>query len=393
MKVRKLEIKDKFDAYLVSAFCFHNRVDNVEEKRAEVENENFEDWGAFDEKETLAARIINNKYKFLIDGTAVEAGGIGAVSTLPEFRNSGAVRDIFNVLLPEAYKNGEVISTLYPFKQAFYRKFGYEVITHKNDYEMRPDDLYGFYSFDGDVKRWNPGDPVDEFLDVYNIWSKDYNLCAVRDKKLMLDHMKVDSLYKDRKFSYIFSKDGQNIAYLIFTDTYNPDAAILNIDECAWINREGFNAILAFLGRFEADYGKIVLPLPAGVDLLRIIKTEVAYRINKISKQDFMLRVINVEKLLETIKKSPDCDFYIRVFDDIITENNGMWHVTANEVVKTQVRIMPNLILDQKVLGQLAIGALSIEEAKLQPGVEIFGDTDMLSRMFVQKPVFVGEHF
>ncbi len=40
----------------------------------------------------------------------IPVGGIGAVSTLPEYRDRGAIREIFVKLLKDAYKNGDVSS-------------------------------------------------------------------------------------------------------------------------------------------------------------------------------------------------------------------------------------------------------------------------------------------
>ena len=413
MKVRKIDGSERFDAYLISTFCFHSRVEDVESERERVEHETEEDWGAFTDDGTLAARIVNNQYEFYIDGTPVHAGGIGAVSTLPEYREQGAVREIFKELLPESYRAGEVISTLYPFNHEFYRKQGYEVVTYQNNYELNPAVLAG-YKFDGTVTRWNPGESVDEYLKIYNEFAVNYNFAMPRDAKSMLEHMKVDKLYKERKFSYLFSRNGENIAYLIFTDTWNNPAAILHVEESAWINRDGFYAILAFLGRFSADYGNIELPLPYGIDLLRLIQAPRAYEIHKSCRHDFMVRVINARKLLEIIKKPLDCDFVIRVNDELIPENNGIWHVTADSVKTVQQRSetqdgtvkalregseniepapVPDLIVSERALAQMAAGCINLDEAMLRQDVEVHAKEEMLRRVFVEKKIFVGEHF
>ena len=109
MTIRKLTAKEKFEAYKLALYCFHQRVENIEENREKYEKDELESWGAFDEKNNLMAQILNNHYEFYLDGKAVKTGGIGAVSTYPEYRDSGAIREIFNHLLPQAYKNGEVI--------------------------------------------------------------------------------------------------------------------------------------------------------------------------------------------------------------------------------------------------------------------------------------------
>ena len=108
-------------AALIAAVAFHQRLEDPEKARLESEKETEQHWGAFHEDGTLMAHIINNQFTYFLDGKTVAGGGIGAVSTLPEYRNTGAVREIFQRLLPAAYADGEVISTLYPFSHAFYR--------------------------------------------------------------------------------------------------------------------------------------------------------------------------------------------------------------------------------------------------------------------------------
>ena len=206
----------------------------------------------------------------------------------------------------------------------------------------------------------------------------------------MLEHMKVDKLYQERKFSYIFRRNGENISYITFTDIKNDPAAILRVEESAWVNRDGFQAILAFLGRFEADYGNIQLPLPYGIDLLRVIWSPRAYEIHKTCRHDFMVRVINAKKLLEIIKKPVDCDFVIKVNDELIPENNGVWRVTSDSVTEAEE---PDLIVSERAFAQMAVGCINLDEAMLRPDVEINANEEMLRRVFIEKKIFVGEHF
>ena len=240
------------------------------------------------------------------------------------------------------------------------------------------------------VTRWNPGEPVDDYLKIYNEFAANYNLAMLRDEKSMTEHMKVDKLYQERKFSYIFSRNGENISYITFTDIKNDPAAILHVEESAWVNRDGFQAILAFLGRFEADYGNIQLPLPYGIDLLRVIRSPRAYEIHKTCRHDFMVRVINAKKLLEVIKKPVDCDFVIKVNDELIPENNGVWRVTSDSVTEAEE---PDLIVSERAFAQMAVGCINLDEAMLRPDVEINANEEMLRRVFIEKKIFVGEHF
>ena len=392
MKIRQLKGNERKDAYLISTFCFHVRVENEEEGAKKSLAANIEDWGAFDDDGTLMARILNNKYEFYVDGTPVSTGGIGAVSTLPEYRNTGAIKEIFKALLKKAYKNGEVISTLYPFNHEFYGKVGYRTATKMNTYEFKPDVL-SKYRFNGTVKRYNPGEPVTDYLKLYNGFAKKFNLAAVRDEKMMEDHMKVEHLYKDRRFCYMFSEGNKNIGYILFTDVFDPEAAILDADEVVWNCREGFNAILAFIGRFTADYGKVRLNLPMGIDLLRIIDSKNAYGIEKHCQQDFMVRAVNAVGLLEAIDKPSDCSFTVKVSDDIITENNGIFSVTSSKVSVSKSKKKADIELNEGTLAQLCLGVLNLDEAYLKADVKINSNEDMLRKVFTEKKIFVGEHF
>lgn len=408
MTVKKLEGEERFEAHKLFVYCFHQLVDNIENERQKQEAETQEDWGAFDDDGKLMARIINNHYYFHLDGQAVKTGGIGGVATYPEYRETGAIREIFKALLLEAYKNGEVLSALFPFNHKFYRKFGYEVVPFRNEYKMHPNVLKDYHSLATEekceVRRWLEEDGVMDFLNVYEKFASGFNLSALRTEKMMKEHLKFEKEYIDRKFSYIFSRDGVPLAYLIFKDEFNPQAAALKVEECAWTCRAGFNSILNFLARFSADYGSIVLPLPKGIDLLKIIHAPNAYEIEKHTCQHFMVRVMNVLKLFEVIQKPADCDFTIKVEDDLIKENNITLRVMADKVeilsgegakVDTGLTNVSksDIELDIRALSQLAIGCTSLDEASLRSDVTINGNEEMLRKVFIEKPIIITESF
>ena len=355
------------------------------------------------------ARIINKHYYFRLDGQAVKTGGIGGVATYPEYRETGAIREIFKALLLEAYKNGEVLSALFPFNHKFYRKFGYEVVPFRNEYKMHPNVLKDYHSLATEekceVRRWQEEDGVMDFLNVYEKFASGFNLSALRTEEMMQEHLEFEKEYIDRKFSYIFSRDGVPLAYLIFKDEFNPQAAVLKVEECAWTCRAGFNSILNFLARFSADYGSIVLPLPKGIDLLKIIHAPNAYEIEKHTCQHFMVRVMNVLNLFEVIRKPSDCDFTIKVEDELIEENNLTLRVLADKVeilasadTTTDGIGLTNVSksdikLDIRALSQLAIGCTSLDEASLRSDVTINGNEEMLRKVFIEKPIIITESF
>lgn len=391
MEVRKLTAEERFEANLISTVAFHMRMEDPEKSRAESLKETKEDWGTFSDDGKMMARIINNRYDTWLDGQLIPNGGIGAVSTLPEYRNTGAVREIFNKLLPEAYRNGEIISTLYPFSHAFYRKFGYETVCWRNDYEFAPAVLNG-YRFSGTAELWKSGDPVSEYTELYNQFASGFNLAMRRDDRMMLrDHLKGE-YYKDRKFGYLLREGGKPKAYLIFQDIRNDPAAILSVLDLAWEGREGLYAILGFLSRFTADYGTIRIFLPRSIELLSVVQSPRVYDIRQTARQDYMIRAINVRQLLEMIQKPDESRFVIRVEGDMqIPENNGIWEVSGDGAAASETE--PDLSVSIQAFGQLVAGSVSLDEAMYRPDVEVKSNQDLLRRVFFRRPIMVQEHF
>ena len=390
MEVRKLTAKERFEANIISTVAFHMRMEDPEKSREESLKETVEDWGAFADDGKMMARIINHRFQVWLDGQTVPCGGIGAVSTLPEYRNTGAVKAIFEKLIPEAYRRGEIISTLYPFNHAFYRKFGYETVRWLDHYEFAPAVLSG-YRFSGVAELWKPGDPVEEYTALYNRFADHFNLAMYRDDRMMLNCVKGE-YYKDRKFCYLFRENGKAVAYLIFQDVRNDPAAILTVQDLAWDGREGFYAILGFLARFTADYGTIRLFLPSCLELLSVIQTPRAYDIQQTASQSYMIRAVNAKRLLEIMKKPDDSKFVIRVEGDMqIPENNGTWAVDGAGAELTDEK--PDLTVSIQALGQMAAGAVSLAEAMYRPDVTVSGNEAVLEKVFVRKPILVEDHF
>ena len=389
MEIRLLSGEERFQARLIATVAFHQRMEDPEKARQESEKETCQQWGAFHEDGTLMAQIINNQYMSWLDGTLVRNGGIGAVSTLPEYRMEGAVKEIFKVLLAHAFTDGEVISTLYPFSHAFYRKFGYETVCWKNIYEFSPAVLRG-YAFYGEASLWKQGMPVSGWTELYNRFASSYNLAISRDDRAMGERLKGE-YYKDRKFCYMLHENGKPVAYLIFQDIRHDPQAILDVQDLAWDGPGGLRAILGFLARFSADYGSIRLFLPRDIELLSLIRSPLAYDIRKSTEQSYMIRVVNAERALETMKKPAGTSFVVRITDELIPENNGTWKVTSDAVSPTEEE--PDLTVTEKALGQLVSGAVSLSEALYREDTVVTKNRETLDRIFVRKPILVEDHF
>ncbi len=390
MEIRKLTAEERFDAALISHIAFHMKMEDPEKVKAQCANDKEDEWGAFDPSGRLMAHMINHHFESCLDGVPISNGGIGGVSTLPEYRETGAVRAIFSSLLPDAYRSGEVISTLFPFSHTFYRKFGYETVCAKNVYSFSPSVLRD-YRFSGAVRQWQPGDSIAPYLRLGNLFAGQYNLSFYRSEARLREEHFGGLYFKDRKFAYLLGEEQRPSAYVIFRDVYHDPAAILQVEDIAWTAPEGFRAILGFLARFSADYGTIELPLPYGMELYALIHSPDSYDIVKRTEQCYMVRAVNAQRLLKAMRKPPQARFTLQVTDELIPENEGIWTVTGEDVKPSGGR--PDLSLDIRTLGQLAVGAISLSEAEYRDDVTIHGNHSTLSSVFVRKPLMVQAHF
>ncbi len=388
MEVRQLTMTERLDAERIARIAFH--VHQAEEPKLPSEPPQDEDWGAFSDSGEMMAHILNNRFTVYLDGHTVPCGGIGAVSTLPEYRETGAIRAIFSRLLPSAYASGEVLSALYPFNHAFYRKFGYETVTMSRIYDFAPQRLRG-YRFKGEARRYREGDPIEPYTAMYNRFAAAYNLAAVRDDACMLKPHLHDDSGTGRKFTYLLRDGGRDLAYLTYTDVYADPQARLKVEDVAWDGRDGFRAILGFLGRFTADYSAIELTLPLGIELLPLLACDNLYDVKCTTHVGYMVRAVNAQRLLSAISLPEGCSYTIRVSDDLIAQNNAVYRVDASGAAVTADA--PDLEADVRALAQLCVGAVSLREALLRDDVELHANAETLHRVFPGKPLYMAEHF
>ena len=395
MYIRLLENTEKYEAGKIAAFCFHARVsdEEAERKKTEYLNNRDEQWGAFTDDGALMGSIINNHFTARLCGQNVICGGIGAVSTLPEYRCRGAIRGIFGELLKAARERGEVISLLYPFSHEFYRKFGYESAVTGTCYETEPAVLKRFM-FDGQAKMWQPGEPVTPFTELYNQWADQWHLAFRRTDEQMNGQQMDRKPLRDRRFCWLLKpKDGDKpFAYVIADDIYHDPAAIMNVNEAAWTNAEGFRAILGFLGRFGADYGTIRFTnMPTGIDLAALSGN--AYDVRTIPNRSHMLRVMNTEVLLRIMCRERGAAFTIMVNGDSqIAENNGTFRVNGNDVTIAE-DAEPDMICDIRALARMTCGDAEMTEILLRPDVRVNGDISEIQKVFFRRSVYIGDHF
>lgn len=122
--------------------------------------------GAYEE-DVLAGLIMSLPLNMTINQVSYKMGGVGFVSTYPEYRNRGIMKQLMQELLRKMRLNGETVSVLAPYSVSFYRYFGWELFVDRVDYTI-PQALFpAFGKQADDVKRFSFADRNESvFADV-----------------------------------------------------------------------------------------------------------------------------------------------------------------------------------------------------------------------------------
>lgn len=81
--------------------------------------------------------------------------GIAGVATYPEGRRKGFAKKLMKLALSDAKKDNMVMSTLYPFREKFYGKFGYVPFPHEKEAVISPENMRDVASVEtkGNIER------------------------------------------------------------------------------------------------------------------------------------------------------------------------------------------------------------------------------------------------
>lgn len=398
MPARKLQTPEEFvEAVKISTIAFVGSKDieaarkNIEEEFAQNDGSS-EFWGSFTEDGVMTSHMINNIYHILYDGRIVLCGGVGNVSSYPEYRRQGGIREIFREKFADMRARGFVFSALYPFSHEYYRKFGYEYCFGPMRQRFEIKDLANFtcpYS----VRMHAWGECIQPFKDVYQKFILGQNMAIVRSDK-QWDWIEGDA-WKDRIYRYLLSDEKGTHAYVVIRPDGNGDTRKAVIKDMAWDSKEAFYGILGFLYRLSAQYAYAEGIFPANIDMRTLIAEP--YHVEQ--KIDFhgMFRVVDVEKALRLMRHPQSKGRYkIGVKDDFISDNTGIYTVVYENGSAVSVQRTlddADISCDVTTLAQLTLGFAPLSTLRMRPDVTVSGNEEILNAVFVKKDCYFADYF
>ncbi len=397
MEIRKLKPAEYMAGEMLESLSFVFPLPDDHEEKLAKKRFQPDRWGYFDDDGKLGATLTNFDIPIYLDRQVIAARGIGSVASDPVTRGQGYVRTMFRHLLQTDRAEGQLVSALFPFSHAFYRKFGYELCYEHTRASFPTGALKVFRpETPPAVRLLSPQDGMAALMPIYTAFAKQYSFMAARNAKSWERFTMVDPK-KASKYWYVLSRDGKDTAYVIFNyrNGDNHYQKTLLVQDYAFADRQGFVDLMSFLHGYSAQAQTIQMFLPDNLPISSLVEDPSA--VDLAIAQRHMARVLHVENMLKAMRHpKEDGSYSVYVEDAFLPENTGCYAVRftkEGEVTVARCQDKADLHVSIQSFTQLVFGFLDLEEAAYKPDVQITGNQDILQTVFGKKLLFLEDFY
>ena len=342
-----------------------------------------------EENDELISSLQLNQYKINLNNKIYDTSYVVGVSTYPNARGKGYMKDMMDFALNELYKKDQLVSLLMPIDYRLYKKYGYEHCYDQIEYKLNIEELKQF-KIVGDFEKIT-NNHINYMMDIYNEFLLNTNGYVVRDKNYY------ENLFKEIKcengYMYIHKEENYEgyIIYFIMEDT-------MFIREICYKNISSLKSMLKFIYNHNTQCKKVTIMSPV-IDSIRYILPNL--KTSEINIKPFMMgRVINLEKFLNTLSiECNDLDgVYIEIIDNQIKENNNVFEIRVkdNKVKAIKSNKKADIGLSINYISQLAFSYIDIEKVLFLENItktkENTKAINLLKSIFSKKENYINEY-
>lgn len=276
----------------------------------------------------LVSMVHMNPYKLYMRGKEIKSYALAGVATDINNRKEGIASNLIKHSLNAAYDNGYSFSFLYPFSYSYYEKFGYKQAYNKYKYTIK-------YNSNLKAKRLNICDVFSDnkLVSIYSEFVQEKNGFVIRDSNLY--KKRLNELKSDEKNIICFTINEDSGYYAIDSKNSEIEEIIYTGDMLSVISSisKSQKKDITFINQYKID------------------------NLEGIKEPHCMSRVISVEKIFDgAICKN--VDITIRINDDIIKHNCGVWRIKGKHGVANIKKIdgSADFIIDISLLPPIISG-------------------------------------
>jgi len=362
-EIRGLRLEELADYNKLSSICFTYTVKTENLAPKELPPEKLRQYrGCIDEEGRLLGGMILLEMDCRFEGHTCRFVGVGGVVTDPADRRRGAIRQIFETDLPRMHDEGFALSALYPFSHEFYRKFGYELAIIRRNTKFSPGSLRRDLHRAAAIRRILPDEPDGGMQQVYEAYMADKNLGVLRSEE-QWKSLRSGTPWENQKHAYVlYGENGEPMAYWIGAMTKGNEGALLSIEDLAYANREGMEAIFAMLQTMN-EVGTVKLAVPQDMPLRHLMADP--YDMEEDCSCGAMVRIVNAEQVLGMLPApalTGSCT--VEVSDGQIPANNGRYLIAGDgeRLTVTRTEGEPDLRCTINGLSALVVNGMDFQE-------------------------------
>lgn len=366
-EVRKITPLEVDDAIKLSEYSFKYKLEGEKrQQRVDFMSDHIV-FGAFEGAEMIAKTHVI-PLGVVVNDQEYAMGGIASVSTYPEHRRKGVVNRLMDTALQSMREEGHTLSYLHPFDIAFYRRYGYELISSLKKTTVLVKDLFYYKGVSGTVVRKNGFEDLDEVNRIYSTWCRQYNGMLTRREKWWRD-----SVY------------GQDVAAVYYNQAAQPRGyvfchfkeEVMKVTEYAYLDEESRRGLWNFISNHDSMIEKVEIISPEQEPMSFLfnnpdVKIEII--------PGFMGRVVLVKEFLEKYI----CPMPIGVSVALtVQDERAPWNTGVYQVSDTGVRFEQGephgLEMDINTFTALFLGCQRPDF--LYESGRILGDRDQLANL------------
>lgn len=390
MQIRKILPEEHIDILKLRSASYNSRKDFSDPEKTKRGYEKVR--AVFDDTGKACSTTCIEPYSIRFNGHTVKMAGIGAVATLPQERNKGYVRMLFNYCFQEMKENEQIFSYLFPFSHPYYRMFGYEVCYDRQFVNM-PLNAFAELKEPGRAELFVYNRDIEIVKDIYHCFTENKNLAVVRTDeqwKQLFDRDNYTELYN----TYIWYDGAGNPSSYISYDSSSPAQNEIIVCELAFKNYESLRGLLGFLSKFHPLYKAFKGYLPNYIDMTLLVSEPILMQ--RELKTFGMNRIVDVEKALGYLPcPGSNGSVNLEVSDSSIAWNNGVFTVSFEDgsvsVKKTDGT--PDVSCGVQALTRFATGYTSLAKEFEYGNVKLSNKKELLFSLFPQKEMFMTESF
>ncbi|MBX0327315.1 GNAT family N-acetyltransferase [Oscillochloris sp. ZM17-4] len=284
----------------------------------------------------------------------IAAAGIGGVASAPESRQRGHVAALLRHSCDELREQGVPLAVLYPFKRAFYGRYGWATFMERRVYTGSPERFASFRPAPGGFQAAGP-DQAADFDVIYRGALRGRFGPTVRNADWWRESVLADGDGKPYR-AYIWRDEGGNPrSYMIYRVKDAVGGRRMECQDIVALDPTARAQLFAFFAGHADQVAHVQFKAPADAPVNLLMPEPLSCTV----EPHFMLRLVDVAAALAGYGFPRDLKGRLRVGvgDDWITEHNAVFELEL-AAGRAEVRRLPSdspadVSCDVRVLAQI----------------------------------------